>query len=84
MFTQFQFTCAFVGLFVGITCSTLEDGTNTVTVDAEVTRVFGGANYTYECNDGFHNEATGALVSTCQTNGTWSLAPPTCSSKLSH
>ena len=60
-------------------CQALADGINTVSVDNISPYVFGD-NYTYVCNDGY--EYNGELVSTCQSDRTWSLSPPTCTGEI--
>ena len=56
-------------------CSSPPGGVQTVQVDTSILYVF-GQTYTYVCNEGYEN--SGALVSTCQSDGSWSLSPPTC------
>ena len=66
-------------LVASITCTTPGDGTSTVPIDQGVSYKYGDS-YMYECNTGY--EYPGNLISRCQLNGQWSLAPPTCHGKL--
>ena len=61
-------------------CPALEEGSNTAPVDNSSPYEF-GSTYTYVCNEGYEF-TSGSLVSTCQSDGTWSLSAPTCTSKL--
>ena len=66
-------------LLLVVQCAALEDGTNTVSVDNTSPYEFGNT-YTYVCNEGY--EYSGELVSTCQSDRTWSLVAPTCAGKI--
>ena len=65
--------------FLAIPCNIPTNGAQTVDVDTSISYVFGD-NYTYVCNEGY--EHSGELVSTCQSDGNWSLSPPTCTGNL--
>ena len=67
------------GIILGVRCQNLEDGTNTASVDNTSPYVFGD-NYAYVCNEGY--EYSGELVSTCQSDGNWSLPAPTCTGEI--
>ena len=56
-------------------CASPTDGNNTVSVDTSLTYTFGDT-YTYVCISG--HEYIGDANSTCQSDSTWSLSPPTC------
>ena len=58
-----------------ISCSAPADGTYTATVDQNVTYKVTDS-YTYLCQADYGY--AGSLVSRCQYDGEWSLAPPAC------
>ena len=66
-------------ILLAVPCDSPQDGVETVSVNTSISYVF-GENYTYECIDGY--EYSGELVSTCQSDGNWSLPAPTCTGKL--
>ena len=60
-------------------CGEPLDGTNTVSVPADLNMVFGDE-YTYSCLNGYEPETPGMdMVTTCMANGALSLDPlPVC------
>ena len=66
---------------LAVPCNSPTNGEQAVSVDTALTFSFGD-NYTYVCNDGY--EYSGELVSACQSDGNWSLSPPTCTGKFSY
>ena len=65
-------------LLTGKTCSLPPDGVNTVTPTGTY-KV--GEDYNYQCINETYFYG-GDVTSTCTTSLTWSLDPPTCSSKI--
>ena len=70
--------CLFLHLLV-VSCPSPLEGINTILVNTSTSYVYGDV-YTYKCEGGY--EFSGALQSTCQPNGTWSLSPPACTGIL--
>ena len=65
--------------FLAAPCGSPTNGEETVAVDTSISYVFGDT-YTYVCNNGY--EYSGEVESTCQSDGTWSLSPPTCTCEI--
>ena len=56
------------------TCNPPANGVNTEPVIEAQTEC--GKNYTYYCKYGY--ETNNSTTATCQTDGSWSISPPTC------